>query len=252
MLYLVVQLMGWHGDAADAKRLLPTLTQGDRAERVLELFMENGDIMPPPPGRASEIVYRAAGIASSRGRDAQAETLYELTLDINPDHAMTCNDYGYFLVERHTRLDKAQTLLERAATLEPGNANVLDSLGWLRYKQGKFKDDAAAGGVEGSGALSLLADAARTSRLDGNPEILDHFGDALWREGRKDEAKTNWQQASQIVRSALDAFNAGAARPSAYVEKLYRAISTRAQDKLDNVKAGREPTLAPTFDEEKK
>ena len=59
-------------------------------------------------------------------------------------------------------------------TLAPDDSFILDSLGWVLYRQG----DSAA-------ALTTLE---RAYALRADPEIATHLGEVLWTMGRKDEA----------------------------------------------------------------
>lgn len=55
-----------------------------------------------------------------------------------PDDPAVLNLAGYSLLEREIDLPRAGRLLERAYRLSPLDPYVLDSLGWLRYKQGRL------------------------------------------------------------------------------------------------------------------
>jgi tetratricopeptide (TPR) repeat protein len=79
--------------------------------------------------------------------------------------------------------------IELAIELEPEDPHILDTAGWLRYKQGRFEDD-----QDGSGALSLIEESARRGE-EPSGEVYDHLGDVLWRLGRHDEAAEAWRMA---------------------------------------------------------
>ena len=73
-------------------------------------------------------------------------------------------------------------MLEKARTLRPYDGYIVDSVGWAYYKLGRYKE--AAHTLE---AAVLL--------VPGDSTINDHFGDALWRAGRKIEARFQWNHA---------------------------------------------------------
>jgi Flp pilus assembly protein TadD len=73
-------------------------------------------------------------------------------------------------------------MLEKARSLRPYDGYIIDSVGWAYYRLGRFDD--AAQTLE---AAVLL--------VPGDPTINDHLGDALWKAGRKMEARYQWDQA---------------------------------------------------------
>jgi len=85
------------------------------------------------------------------------------------------------LAEDNTRLDEAEVYLEKALGLRPDDAAIMDSLGWLRFRQGD--SDAAKRLLER--AYELFPDA----------EIAAHLGEVLWESGDKTAAQSIWDKA---------------------------------------------------------
>src|SRR5690606_1389760 len=104
---------------------------------------------------------------------------------------------GYMILENGGDLARADELLTLAFNALPGETSVIDSLGWLRYMQAVFEDerDQETGRIIRRGAVSLLARAARSAEGRRNPTILDHYGDALYRAGRIEQARGAWRAA---------------------------------------------------------
>ena len=63
-------------------------------------------------------------------------------LDEDPDHAEALNALGYTLADRNERLDEAFALVSRALKLRPDSPAVLDSMGWVLYRQGDLEQAA--------------------------------------------------------------------------------------------------------------
>ena len=87
-------------------------------------------------------------------------------------------------------LDEAETLVRRAVESEPQNASLLDSMGWVLYKLGRFHEakgflDRAVGGV------------LPASEVD--PVVLDHRGDVQYRLGDHLAAGTDWTRAMERI-----------------------------------------------------
>src|SRR5690606_22831880 len=76
--------------------------------------------------------------------------------------------------------------------------SILDSLGWLRYLQGRLDDEPVAGASPLPGAITLLRRAVERSP-EPSAEVLDHLGDALWRAGRREEAGMTWTAAYEAA-----------------------------------------------------
>ena len=75
--------------------------------------------------------------------------------------------------------------IERAIELQPRAGHVIDSLGWVRYQEGKYSE-----------AVELLERAARLSAPD--PIIHNHLGDAYQQAGEVDKAIEHWQSSIEL------------------------------------------------------
>jgi tetratricopeptide (TPR) repeat protein len=72
-------------------------------------------------------------------------------------------------------------MIVKAVALRPNDGYIADSLGWVYYKVGKYKD-----------AVKELDRAVEL--LPADPIINDHLGDAFWRVGRVREAQFQWNR----------------------------------------------------------
>ena len=77
----------------------------------------------------------------------------------------------------------ARRLIEQAYAAAPKNAAILDSLGWVLFRQG-----------HGEQALPYLNE-AYADEHDG--DIAAHLGEVLWRLGRRSDAERIWSEASR-------------------------------------------------------
>lgn len=196
-------------------------------------------------GRGS-VAYLLANSLYNSGREDAAIEAFRLALEHYPEHAWAANDLGYFLVERHENLEEAERLLELAYRLKPGQASIADSLGWLRYKLGRFDDRTLEDGTVEPGAVSLLSTAAGLPGGRENATIHDHLGDALWRAGDSERALANWIRAQQLLFDQLVRLRDGGSSP-ARLRLTEQASLVGA--KVDAVRAGEEPSPAPTFED---
>lgn len=183
-------------------------------------------------------------------------------ISIAPNDAMALNNLGYILIERNEIDDRVIRMVEMAHKLEPNETNILDTIGWLRYKQGRFVDDP---NDQADGADSALTYIERAVSEDESPsaEGLDHLGDALWRTGQTDDAARTWRRALDLLKNdtwrtdQLSTFEMIQSRiwwlvvvkPEAIYHREYGALEERLQRKLDAVDANTPPPVAPTFEE---
>ena len=145
---------------------------------------------------------------------SKAQAAYEKILSGNPDFAPALNNLAYLNAERLKNLDKALELAKRARALQPSDAAIADTLGWILYKKADYQQ-----------ALILLRESAQN--LPDNPEIQFHLGMANYMMGQMDDARTAFRQAvaapadfsgkeEALQRlSSLEAAGNGAQQPSA-------------------------------------
>jgi len=91
-----------------------------------------------------------------------------------PDSAMSLNALGYTLADRTEEFKEAEKLIRKALAMEPDSAAIIDSLGWVLFKLGKY--DAA------------LAELQRAYERMPDHEVASHVVDVLFALERNDEA----------------------------------------------------------------
>ena len=88
-----------------------------------------------------------------------------------PGDAQVQNALGYSLADRNRNLPEARQLITAALSQSPDNAAVLDSMGWLLFREGRYPE-----------ALDHLQ---RASKAGADPEIYLHVGEVQWAMGRR-------------------------------------------------------------------
>lgn len=123
------------------------------------------------------------GISYERLKEwTKAEADFRRSLALRPDQPQVLNYLGYSLVERREKLDEALDMIERAVSAQPGSGYIVDSLGWVYYRLGRFEEAVAP--MEHAVAL-----------LPTDPIVNDHLGDVYWKVGREYEARFQWRRA---------------------------------------------------------
>ena len=57
-----------------------------------------------------------------------------------PKSAMTLNAYGYTLADRTDRYRDAEKLIRKALRYDPDSSAIIDSLGWVLFKRGRYEE----------------------------------------------------------------------------------------------------------------
>jgi len=230
------------GDVDDARYLVTAIANpAIMLDFVRPLDMEVGEDDPKV-----QLGYLLANQLSAFGRDELAVPAYRLTLELEPDHAWTCNNLGYLLLEKGGDLAEAESLIERAYAQLPDEISILDSLAWVRYKRGQLKDRLNADGqVTSEGALTLLRRAVDDIGGDINGVILDHFADALWRVGDHVEARRYWAKSIQAFDEYRQlATSQGIKRDTPAMRELSEQLAA-VRTKYAAAEKGLEPPIAP-------
>ncbi|WP_293373148.1 tetratricopeptide repeat protein [Nevskia sp.] len=116
---------------------------------------------------------------------AAAEADLRAVLALEPADARALNALGFMLTVHSERLDEAETLIGKALAITPDEPSVIDSMGWLRFRQGRPNE-----------AVSLLSKAYDAFP---DPEVAAHFGEALWATGDHVRAEAVWKRALEAT-----------------------------------------------------
>ena len=133
------------------------------------------------------VVYFSRGITHEReDRWPEAEADFRKALELRPDQPQVLNYLGYSMVEMQTNLDEALDMIERAVAAQPDSGYIVDSLGWVLYRLGRYDE-----------ALVHMERAVELLPVD--PVVNDHLGDVYWAVGRTREAEFQWHRALSFV-----------------------------------------------------
>src|SRR3989339_372792 len=115
----------------------------------------------------------------------ECDSVYEHALQIDSQNALVNNNYAYSLSERGERLKEALRMAEIAIAADPDNTSYLDTIGWVYFKLGNYRD-----------AKNYLEKAIE---IGGERAVmLDHLGDVMFKLGDTQEAKLLWQKAFDL------------------------------------------------------
>ena len=158
----VLQAMKRHNEAADAYGRAIALAQAQKLDNQLW----------------SLLLLRASALEDAN-RWPEARAALQQALTLAPDQPLLLNFLGYAKLERGEDMDAAEAMIRKASNLAPDEGSITDSLGWAEFKRGKVDD-----------AIATLQRAAEKD--PSQAEIQEHLGDALYRSGRRYEARFAW------------------------------------------------------------
>ena len=133
---------------------------------------------------STELRYAIASMYEDQGQlDAALRELTRL-VKLRPNDPAALNALGFTLADHAKQLSRARKLIERAHAVAPRNAAILDSMGWVSFRQGHSAD-----------ALPYLTAAYAD---DHSGDIAAHLGEVLWNLGQQDKAESIWAEAALI------------------------------------------------------
>ena len=128
-------------------------------------------------------IYYAMAVSYDRDDNwEKAEESLKKALDLSHRHPQVLNYLGYSWLKKGVNVDDAVSYILEAYEKEPDDGVIIDSLGWVYFKTGDYKN-----------AILYLEKASELNPQ--NAIISDHLGDAYWFGGRKNEAVFLWKHA---------------------------------------------------------
>ncbi|MCE9570689.1 MAG: tetratricopeptide repeat protein [Rhodocyclales bacterium] len=137
------------------------------------------EVQPDQP----DILYETALAAEKLGHVEVLERHLRRLILLKPDSAQAYNALGYSFADRNMRLEEAAQLIDKALSLAPDDPFILDSKGWLLFRQGK--------------SVAALETLQKAYAQKADAEIAAHIGEVLWALGRPNEAMSVWREASK-------------------------------------------------------
>ncbi len=187
-------LMVRRGNMSGARALLQSTSAESpsaRAELVIgeaTLLRESGDqagafklierAVAKDPSNVT-LRYEMGMMAEKLGKQDLFERSMREVIRRDPKYAQAYNALGFTYADRNVRLKEARTLIEKALSLSPNDPFILDSMGWVNYREQNY-----------DAALDYLN---RAAALRTDPEIIAHQVEVLRVMGRGEDALKLWR-----------------------------------------------------------
>lgn len=181
------QLTRSHGDLAVVHSTLGDILRAQDEDQAAILAYTKALELTEEGDTRAWFLHFSRGIAYSQDKDSvAAEEDFRAALAINPEQPQVLNYLGYSLVEENRKLDEALDMIERAVAASPNSGYIVDSLGWVYYRLGRYDE-----------AVIQMERAVELEAVD--PVVNDHLGDVYWAVGRQREARFQWSRALSFI-----------------------------------------------------
>ncbi len=196
--WAALQLKGWvlrEADRTDdAVKALETVVERIKADKSLKKEIKDRYL--------ERNRYFLSSLYIDQKQVDKAADQLKILLEQKPDDPTYNNDLGYIWADHDMNLDEAEKMIRKALEEDrkqrkadpdfkpeddKDNAAYLDSLGWVLYKQKKYKE-----------AKEWLQKAVKDKEGQ-HIEIFDHLGDVLKALGERDEAVAAWKKGIESV-----------------------------------------------------
>ncbi|WOD18339.1 tetratricopeptide repeat protein [Paraburkholderia kirstenboschensis] len=193
------QLLAKQGKPDDARRQLANLRPADPRDQALvartdAAILFDAKRYPEAETRLQQataafpddpdLTYDYAMAAEKNGHFDVMEAQLRKLIQTQPDNPQAYNALGYSLADRNQRLAEADKLVEKASSLAPNDAFIMDSVGWVKYRMGNTSD-----------AIKVLR---KAYDIQPNAEIGAHLGEVLWKAGDQDQARAAFREARKL------------------------------------------------------
>lgn len=162
--------------------------QLEQYEEALVVFEDGLEIMEDAnPLVKSDFYAQIGDLNYHLGEKRLAYKKYEEALKLNPQNLGVLNNYSYFLSLDDESLDKAEQMSSITVKAEPTNPTYLDTYGWVLFRQGAY-----------TMAKIYIENAVKYSQDEPSAEVLEHYGDILYKTGEEEKALEQWKKAKEL------------------------------------------------------
>ena len=145
----------------------------------VEFVVENQNLM-------IEFYSNLADVYNSKQEYDLSDKHYEKVLDIDSNNVVALNNYAYYLSLRGDKLEKAKEMSYKCNSLEEDNGTYQDTYAWVLYQLKQYEKAE-------KWLLKALANGG-----ENNPVVVEHYGDILYKLGKKVNALNQWKKAKRL------------------------------------------------------
>lgn len=156
----------------------------------------------------SDLWGQIGDVYQKQGKQKKAYEAYDEALKYNEKNIAVLNNYSYFLSLDKSDLSKAERMAGQVVKLEPNNATYLDTYAWIYFQQGNYM----------LAKFYINSAISKEKEEDLSVDILEHYGDILYKNDEPEEALKQWIKALQVAKEK---------EPNRSVKILKKKIETK-------------------------
>lgn len=111
---------------------------------------------------------------------------YDTALKFNDKNISVMNNYAYFLSLDKKDLRKAERMSAQCVQAQPENSTFIDTYAWIFFVQENYS------------LAKFYIESAISKGGDKSAEIIDHYGDILYKSDKKEKAVEQWKKALEM------------------------------------------------------
>ena len=154
---------------------------------ALTVFLEGIKFIPEEDKASFSMFYGQIGdLYHHLNKKEEAYDSYEKSLEYNENNIYVLNNYAYFLSLDKEHLDRAERMISKCIKMQPNNPTYIDTYAWVFFQKGNYT------------LAKFYIESAISNGGEKSPDILEHYGDILYKTGNTDKAIEQWEKALKI------------------------------------------------------
>jgi len=162
-------------------------------QAALSVFQEGIKYVPEDNANMLSDFYGQIGdLYYQMNKKEDAYKSYDKALEYNENNIGVLNNYAYFLSLGKEQLDKAERMSAQCIKMQPKEITYIDTYAWVFFQKGNYS------------LAKFYIEGAISNGGDTNPDILEHYGDILFKTGNTDKAVEQWEKALKAQEEGAD------------------------------------------------
>lgn len=161
------------------------LDENDKVSEAARVLSSAVELFPEDV----QIHFQLGSVYDRLGKKDKTVEHMQKVLGLDENHVQALNYLAYIYADGTRNLDVAEKLVRKALKLQPGDGFILDTLGWVLFKQDKIAE-----------AVKVLE---RAHNKEGKEAVIaEHLGDAYFRYKLPRKAKEMYLKAADLEKNS--------------------------------------------------
>lgn len=162
-----------------------SLSNNEQLDESLKFLYLGRELVMTDSILESDFLHEIGNVYYKQNKFEKCFDYYEMSIALNPKNLILLNNYSYYLALRKTNLQRAEELILIVLDKFPNIASYCDTYGWVLFQMGKYS----------LSEKELFKAVVYSNERSG--EVLEHYGDALFKLNKKDGALLFWKKARE-------------------------------------------------------